>query len=73
MKRSRTKGACKVIETKLTDEQWAKFDRIAFDLGMSPYRLFRETLVAALMLESTPQAIRTREHLDELRSQEQDE
>lgn len=62
MKRSRAKGAYKVIETKLTEEQWAKFERIAFDLGVSPYRLFRETLVAALMLESTPQAKRARDH-----------
>lgn len=73
MKRSRAKGAYKVVETKLTEEQWNKFDRIAFDLGISPYRLFRETLVAALMLESTPQAVRTRERMNELRSLEQDE
>lgn len=65
MKRTRTKGAYHVIETKLTEEQWKKFERLAWELDISPYCLFRETLVAALMLPSTPQAQRAEEHFAE--------
>lgn len=70
MKRTRTKGAVKVIETKLTEEQYKRFEQIAWELGISSYRLFRETLVAALMLPSTPQAQKTQEHFAEIAENE---
>lgn len=64
MYRTRAKGATHVIETKLTDEQYKKFYEIAQSLDISGYTLFRETLVAALMLPSTPQARRAADHFE---------
>lgn len=47
---AKTKGAKKVVETKLTETQYRYFRAIADGLHMSLYELMRRTLVEALAL-----------------------